>query len=121
MVSKIYLNLQQENIHTYLAVYQIPIANLIAPEPELLVRNVSQDAVEQLATEIETKSINLSNPLVCIVDGIDSMDAVTDEVIQTAKAKSVGGNHRRCAIELLLERGVTLPKTISSYLCCGKF
>jgi len=102
-------------------IYEVPISQLTAPPEHLLVRKVNQDFVNTLVKEIQERPLAFFDPLLCLVEDCADASVFEDTAISSHKFATLGGNHRRTAIQSLVEVGFDIGrKSIPCQLVFGK-
>lgn len=96
--------------------------NLVPPSnPSQIIRKVDLEFSSKLEERFK-ESITLMDPLICLVVGVESAHQFDDDQITEYKYETLGGNHRRVALQSLiskelLDKDVTVPVRLCFGIC----
>ena len=86
-----------------------------------MIREVNEEFVDMLKTEILEKPLLFLDPLICLVLNCATSKEFKTDDLSSYQYATLGGNHRRCALQKLLsEEEEMVPKSIPARLVFSK-
>ena len=97
------------------------VENLVAPDSNKMVRYIDGKFCEKLQENLHQSSMNLIDPFVCIVSGVEKASEFNENTLEDYKYKTLGGNHRRITLQSLVSKGLFPSDTVVPIrLCFGR-
>ena len=101
-------------------VYNVPLGNLKCPSKDYFVRSIDEGYVKEIEKNILEYPHLFIDPLICLVEGLNSSTLFNPNNIKDYQFLTLGGNHRRTALQNLVATGKCPYETVPAQLCFGE-